>query len=66
MAECKKGGVDCPEFYECKTAGDMVAGSGKELDQYCFYCLGTPRIKKIGHKASWPGSTPLWCPKGRG
>lgn len=67
MAECKnwKTGHACENLYECKHAGDVVESIGKKLDQYCFYCLGTPRIKKIGHKASWPGSTPKWCPLGR-
>lgn len=37
----------------------------KPMDQYCFYCLATPMSKKIGSIASWPGSTPKWCPLGR-
>lgn len=56
----------CNNFYECRHGGDVVAASGKKLEQYCFYCLGTPRVRKIGHKASWAGTTPKWCPLGRG
>lgn len=66
MAECKKNGVTCPDFYQCREEGDMVGGTGKKLDRFCFYCLGTPRFKKIGHMASWTGTTPAWCPRGRG
>lgn len=43
-----------------------VQNSGKKLQRFCFYCLATPRIKKIGTVASWTGTTPPWCPKGRG
>lgn len=68
MAECKnyKTGDVCPELYEVVHQGDVVRSSGKQLEQYCYYCMATPRVKKIGHKASWSGSTPKWCPKGRG
>ena len=61
MAECRKDGVDCPHFYKCTEEGDTV-----QLQRFCFYCLATPRIKKIGTVASWTGTTPPWCPKGRG
>lgn len=37
----------------------------KPMDQYCYYCLATPKTKKIGSKASFTGSTPAWCPLGR-
>lgn len=66
MAECKKNGVTCPEFYKCSKEGDVVASTGKKLQQFSFYCMATPRIKKIGTIASWTGSTPPWCPLGRG
>lgn len=66
MAECMKNGVTCPDFYKCSQAGDVVASTGKQLQQFCFYCMATPRIKKIGTVASWTGSTPPWCPRGRG
>lgn len=69
MPKCKnyKTGESCPELYYCKDEGDMIqAGTSmKHLDRYCFYCLATARVKKIGHSASWPGSTPKWCPLGR-
>lgn len=67
MAQCKnyKTGETCPELYEVHGAGEVVESSGKRLDQYCYYCLATPRFKKVGHKASWSGSTPKWCPKGK-
>lgn len=48
MAECRKDGVDCPDFYKCTEEGDIVQNSGKKLQRFCFYCLATPRIKKIG------------------
>ena len=53
-------------FYKCTEEGDIVQNSGKKLQRFCFYCLATPRIKKIGTVASWTGTTPPWCPKGRG
>lgn len=66
MAECRKNGEQCPDFYKCTTDGDTVVSSRKVLQQYCFYCMATPRIKKIGTIASWTGTTPPWCPRGRG
>lgn len=68
MANCKnyKTGEVCENFYECRLSGDYVEATGKRLEKYCAYCLGTPRVKKIGHIASWSGSTPKWCPLGRG
>ena len=36
------------------------------MQQYCFYCLARPTGKKIGTVAGWTGSTPKWCPRGRG
>ena len=37
----------------------------KPMQRFCFYCLATVKAKKIGHKASWTGRTPTWCPLGR-
>lgn len=37
----------------------------KPMDRFCYYCLATPKAKKIGSKASWTGRTPTWCPLGR-
>lgn len=31
MAECRKDGVDCPDFYKCTEEGDIVQNSGKNL-----------------------------------
>lgn len=49
--------------------GTLSTNDGKEaagkLEQYCYYCMATKRGKKIGHKASWTGNTPKWCPLGR-
>ena len=50
MAECMKDGVDCPDFYKCTEEGDIVQNSGKKLQRFCFYCLATPRIKKINEE----------------
>ena len=41
MAECRKDGVDCPDFYKCTEEGDIVQNSGKKLQRFCFYCLPT-------------------------
>lgn len=38
----------------------------RKLQQFCYYCLATPTGKKIGSKAQWTGTTPKWCPLGRG
>ena len=65
MAKCRKYlDYRCPELYEVKSA-DEVSASGKPLDQYCYYCMATPKMKKIGHRASWIGDAPKWCPLGR-
>ena len=37
----------------------------KPMQIYGYYCLATKHTKKIGHKASWTGRTPVWCPLGR-
>lgn len=66
MASCMRyPGHRCPELYEVVNEGDVVASSGKKLEQWCYYCMATPRMKKVGHKASWTGRTPKWCPLGR-
>ena len=41
-------------------------GNRRAMQQYSFYCLARPTGKKIGTMASWTGSTPPWCPLGRG
>ena len=68
MARCRKNGSYCEYFFESKFEDETYEtadGSLKKMDQYCFYCTATPRLKKIGHKASWTGNTPKWCPEGR-
>ena len=69
MAKCKdyKSGETCPSLYKCSGPDEQVqAGTSmKNLQQYCFYCMATPRVKKIGDLAGWTGSTPKWCPLGR-
>ena len=50
MAECKKNGVTCPDFYKCTQEGDVVASTGKKLQQFCFYCMATPRIKNWNYR----------------
>lgn len=38
-------------------------GGKRKMERFCFYCLAkVPVGKKIGHKASWTGRTPTWCP----
>lgn len=69
MARCKNyaTGETCPNFYKCSDTGEQVqvGTSMKNLQQYSFYCMKTPGVKKIGNLASWTGSTPKWCPLGR-
>lgn len=43
-----------------------MARSKRTMEQFCFYCLAKPTGKKIANKASWTGTTPKWCPLGRG
>lgn len=63
-ARCKKfGEADCPHLRKINGSGETI--NGRPADQYCFYCTATPRAKKIGHMATWSGSTPKWCPEGR-
>lgn len=38
----------------------------RTMQIFSFYCLAKPSGKKIGTVASWTGSTPPWCPRGRG
>lgn len=40
----------CDNFYECRHGGDVVASSGKKLERYCLYCMGTPQVGKLGIK----------------
>lgn len=42
-----------------------TAQQKKPMQKFCFYCLATVKAKKVGHKASWTGRTPIWCPLGR-
>lgn len=69
MAKCTdyKTGKKCPSFYKCQEAGEevQVGTSMKKLQQYCFYCMATPGVKKIAHAAQFTGNTPKWCPLGR-
>lgn len=36
-------------------------GGKKKMEPYCYYCQIAGR--KIGHKASWTGLQPKWCPR---
>lgn len=38
-------------------------GAYNPLQQYCHYCLNTPRTRMIGLAAEWTGRTPGWCPR---
>lgn len=40
-------------------------GPNRPLEQFCYYCRHPkfPRYRKIGHKATWTGLVPKWCPK---
>lgn len=60
----EKKKIDGKEVVCCRPAVNL--GPKKAMDRFCYYCLATPMSKKIGNKASWTGSTPKWCPAGRG
>lgn len=63
---CKRSsGESCPMLVYITEDGKKKADGGM-FQKYCYYCLETPRTKKIGHAAQWSGSTPKWCPLGRG
>lgn len=66
MAKCRKyGEKDCDSLYYCTSDGENAKTDGRPMQKYSYYCLSTPRTKKIGHASTWPGSTPKWCPLGR-
>ncbi len=66
MARCKKyGEKDCDSLYYCVADGENATADGRPMQKYCYYCLSTPRTRKIAHAAQWPGTTPKWCPLGR-
>lgn len=69
MAKCRdyERHTDCPYFHKVTDPDEQVqvGTSMKDLDQYCFYCFKTERVKKIGAVHSWTGRTPKWCPLGR-
>jgi hypothetical protein len=69
MAKCVDypASSKCPNFYKCKDDGEtvQVGTSIKHLQRYCFYCMATPGVKKIGDVAGFTGRTPKWCPLGR-
>lgn len=43
-----------------------TARGKRTMQMFCYYCRATPTGKKIGSKAQWTGTTPKWCPLGRG
>lgn len=51
------------EILCCRPAPRLDAK--RTMARFCYYCLAKPTGKKIGHKASWTGRTPTWCPLGR-
>ena len=65
MARCKQlNEPDCRFLRKITQEGEKVGIRPAEL--YCFYCTAAPSGgKKIGHMATWSGSTPKWCPEGR-
>ena len=69
MAKCVDylNGQECPWLLGVSSpnATFPVNGKVKELQQHCLYCMKTPGVRKIGHKASYTGLTPKWCPLGR-
>lgn len=69
MAKCwdYKTNKKCPNFYKCKGKDEtvQVGTSIKRLEQFCFYCMATPGVKKIAGGSDFTGRTPKWCPLGR-
>lgn len=56
--------VDGKEVIRARPA--EARGRKRTMERFCFYCLAKTTGKKIGNKASWTGTTPIWCPLGRG
>lgn len=56
--------IDGKEVICCRPG--TTAQKKKPMELYCFYCTATVKGRKIGNKASFTGSTPKWCPLGRG
>lgn len=52
--------IDGQEVLCCRPAKRISVK--RTMDRFCYYCLAKPSGKKIGHKASWTGRTPTWCP----
>lgn len=55
--------IDGKQVLCCRPAPKF--GAKRLMDQFCYYCRAMQMGKKIGHKASWTGRTPKWCPLGR-
>lgn len=55
--------ISCGNCVEVPRSGMTV--NNRRLQPYCFYCVTDAHktgARKIGHKATWTGRTPAWCP----
>ena len=55
--------IDGKKVLCCRPAPKL--GAKRTMQRFSFYCRAMQMGKKIGHKASWTGRTPPWCPLGR-
>ncbi len=56
--------IDGESVLCCRPA--PVLGAKRRLQRFCYYCTArVPRGRMIGHKASWTGGVPVWCPRRR-
>ena len=73
MVACKKG--KCAHLFYVKDDKDLEylskikhrpGAAPDTFNKYCYFCTATPRVKKLGHSATWAGyTTPPWCPEKR-
>ena len=55
--------IDGKQVLCCRPAPQF--GAKRIMQLFAYYCRAMQMGKKIGHKASWTGRTPKWCPMGR-
>lgn len=66
MHLCKlMGRRDCLNLYYSGDGVGETKADGAPMESNCYYCLGTPKTRKIAHASQWTGYTPKWCPLGR-
>lgn len=55
--------LECPLCREVTKPNEP--GPNRPLEQFCYYCTheNFKRYRKKGHKATWTGLLPKWCPR---